>query len=413
MLKVVELFAGIGSQTQALKNLGIEHKIMGIAEIDKYAVKSYEAIHGEVNNLGDICKIEQLPGCDLLTYSFPCQDISVAGKGAGIKEGTRSGLLLEVERLLEVSDKPKYLLMENVKNLVGKKNKADFDRWCEKLESMGYVNYWKVLNAKHYGIPQNRERVFMVSILGEHDPYMFPDGFDNGIRLKDMLEDEVDEKYYISNEKAEKLISQFKINTNEEFLIGGEQKNQTVKYDGIGTTLTSSMGCGGGYVPMLMVKQATKQGFAVAMGVAIPCLTPVALTEKRTEEAKKIRRENMKNGIDWSPRRAKELVPRNDNYSNCLTTGLTKEHLVLEPKVMSKEATKQGGYRQPSTLLNDYRIRKLTPLECWRLMGFKDEQFEKAQQVNSNSQLYKQAGNSIVVDVLEHIFTNLFIVQED
>lgn len=147
-MKVIELFAGIGSQTQALKNIGIEHEVIGIAEIDKYAVKSYEAIHGEVNNLGDICKIERLPECDLLTYSFPCQDLSVAGKGAGIKEGTRSGLLLEVERLLEVSDKPKYLLMENVKNLVGKKNKPDFDRWCEKLESMGYTNYWKVLDGR-------------------------------------------------------------------------------------------------------------------------------------------------------------------------------------------------------------------------------------------------------------------------
>ena len=148
MLQVIELFAGIGSQTQALKNIGVEHEVVGISEIDKYAIKSYEAIHGKVHNFGDITKIEKLPYCDLLTYSFPCQDISVAGNQAGIKEGTRSGLLLEVERLLEVSEKPKYLLLENVKNLVGKKHKADFDRWLDKLEELGYNNYWQVVDGR-------------------------------------------------------------------------------------------------------------------------------------------------------------------------------------------------------------------------------------------------------------------------
>lgn len=132
-LRLVELFAGIGSQTQALKNIGVPHKVVGISEIDKYAIKSYEAIHGTANNLGDIRKIKALPAADLWTYSFPCQDISVAGKGAGIREGTRSGLLFEVERLLNTAAQegtlPKYLLLENVKNLVSKRFKADFDSW--------------------------------------------------------------------------------------------------------------------------------------------------------------------------------------------------------------------------------------------------------------------------------------------
>lgn len=123
-LKLIELFAGIGSQTQALKNLGVEHDVVAISEIDKYALQSYTALHGKPNNLGDICQIKELPKADLWTYSFPCQDISVAGKGAGIKEGTRSGLLFEVERLLKIAQKkgtlPKYLLLENVKNLVSK-----------------------------------------------------------------------------------------------------------------------------------------------------------------------------------------------------------------------------------------------------------------------------------------------------
>ena len=167
-LRLIELFAGIGSQTQALTNIGVPHTVVAISEIDKYAIQSYEAIHGKVNNLGDIKRIKALPSADLWTYSFPCQDISVAGKGAGIKEGTRSGLLFEVERLLNVANEegtlPKYLLLENVKNLVSKKFKADFDRWLDFLSSLGYTNYWQILNAKDYGIPQNRERVFCVSL---------------------------------------------------------------------------------------------------------------------------------------------------------------------------------------------------------------------------------------------------------
>lgn len=171
MLRVFEAFAGIGTQRMALRNLGIPHEVVAISEIDKFAIKSYEAIHGPVNNLDDISKInpDTIPDHDLFTYSFPCQDISVAGKQAGldINSGTRSGLLWECQKVI-ATKKPKYLLMENVKNLVGKKHKPNFDKWLDWLDSQGYTNYWQVLNAKDYGIPQNRERVFCVSILGEH-----------------------------------------------------------------------------------------------------------------------------------------------------------------------------------------------------------------------------------------------------
>ncbi len=158
-IKVVELFAGIGSQTQALKNLGVMHEVVARSEIDKYANISYEALHGNVENLGDITQIQELPTADLWTYSFPCTDISLAGKLAGLEKGggTRSGLLWEVERLLLVAQEngtlPKYLLLENVKNLVGKKFKADYDKWLAFLSALGYSNYWQVLNAKHYGVP--------------------------------------------------------------------------------------------------------------------------------------------------------------------------------------------------------------------------------------------------------------------
>ena len=144
-IKVFEAFAGVGAQRMALRNLGIDFEVVGICEIDKFALKSYEAIHGECNNFGDISKVNpnELPNMDLFTYSFPCQDLSIAGKKEGLKEGTRSGLLYECEKIIEIK-KPKYLLLENVKNLVGKQFKNDFDKWLNYLESLGYKNYWKV-----------------------------------------------------------------------------------------------------------------------------------------------------------------------------------------------------------------------------------------------------------------------------
>jgi DNA (cytosine-5)-methyltransferase 1 len=141
------------------------------------------------------------------TIAHNCQDISVAGKQAGLdmNSGTRSGLLWECQKVIDAK-KPKYLLMENVKNLVGKKHKHNFDKWLEWLEEFGYTNYWQILNAKDYGIPQNRERVFCVSILGEHEPYIFPEKQELTIRLKDVLEDKVDEKFYLSEERVAQLI---------------------------------------------------------------------------------------------------------------------------------------------------------------------------------------------------------------
>lgn len=147
-LRVFEAFSGYGSQSIALRNIGIDYEVVAISEIDKYAIKAYEAIHGEVNNLGDISKIkvEDIPEHDLFTYSFPCQDISVAGKQQGVVRGeTRSGLLYECEKVIE-GKRPKYLLLENVKNLVGKKHVEGFNEWLKYLESLGYTNYWKVLS---------------------------------------------------------------------------------------------------------------------------------------------------------------------------------------------------------------------------------------------------------------------------
>lgn len=210
MIKVIELFSGIGAFRKALQRLHIEHEVIGISEIDKFAIQSYNAIYGDTYNFGDISEIEKLPYCDLMTYGFPCQDISVAGKQAGINKGTRSGLLYEVQRLLNEyknnHELPKYLIMENVKNLVGKKFKPKFDEYLEWLDELGYNNYWQVLNAKDYGIPQNRERVFCVSIRKDlKQVYKFPAKQELNIRLKDMLEDSVEEKYYLSSDKIKSL----------------------------------------------------------------------------------------------------------------------------------------------------------------------------------------------------------------
>ena len=191
--------------------MGVPHTVVAISEIDKNAIKSYTALHGETANLGDIREIGELPEADFWTYSFPCQDISVAGHGAGIKEGTRSGLLLEVERLLKIAAEkgtlPKYLLLENVKNLVSKKFKADFDSWLSFLSSLGYTNYWKVLNAKDYGVPQHRERVFCVSIRGEHTAFVFPEKRELTLRLKDMIDEHVDERYYLKESTIRSIVT--------------------------------------------------------------------------------------------------------------------------------------------------------------------------------------------------------------
>ena len=216
VLKVVELFSGIGAFRQALSNLKIEHDVVAFSDIDKYAVEAYRAIHNDYisQNLGDISRVKVLPQCDLLTYGFPCQDISVAGKGKGIAEGTRSGLLFEVERLIKVSHMlgilPKYLVLENVKALTQKKHRQQFDEWLKKLESLGYTNYWQVLNAKDYGVPQNRERVFVISILGDHKPFVFPEKQELNLRLRDLLEDEVEERYYLKDEKTQEFIEKYK-----------------------------------------------------------------------------------------------------------------------------------------------------------------------------------------------------------
>lgn len=217
-VKVIELFAGIGSQTKGLSKAGIPHQVVGISEIDKYAIKSYNAIHGETHNFGDIQKIPVLPYADLWTYSFPCTDISMIGKreGFGKDSGTRSGLLWEVERLLMASEKPRVILLENVKNLVGNKFIEGYQEWIQRLDHLGYNTYWKVINSKNHGIPQNRERVFAISIRKDIDGgYTFPTSRELITTIDHIIEYPMDKKYDWTMDKAKKYIEKSKFYNTE------------------------------------------------------------------------------------------------------------------------------------------------------------------------------------------------------
>ncbi|WP_162150664.1 DNA (cytosine-5-)-methyltransferase, partial [Acholeplasma equifetale] len=245
MLKVIELFAGVGAQRQGLKEANIDHEVVAISEIDKYAIKVYEKLHGNTPNLGDITKIERLPKADLWTYSFPCTDISLSGKMLGFDKGsnTQSSLLWEVQRLLEIAkinnELPKYLLMENVKNIVSKRFKSNFEEWISFLEELGYKNFYQILNSKDFNIPQNRQRVFMLSIRDDKAEYSFPSPIPLSLKLKDMLEDEVDKKYYLS----EKMLQFLNDETNRNGFIRKKQfRPHNIDESDIAFTITTKAG---------------------------------------------------------------------------------------------------------------------------------------------------------------------------
>ena len=383
-MKVLSLFSGIGAFEKALANLGIPYDLVGYCEIDKYASKSYAAIHSvpESMNIGDITKVDEklLPkDIDLITYGFPCQDISNAGKMKGLFNAdgtrTRSGLFFEALRVIE-GTQPKVAIAENVKMLTSKKFATEFKIVLDSLEQAGYNNYFKVLNAKDHGTPQNRERVFIVSIRKDVDTgsFSFPDSIPLNLRLKDVLEEAVDEKYYVKTELTRKLV------INADFT------------------------------------------------------EPQVLRLVRNEHGKQIRKQYESGEVvePWSS--MKQYEPRTDGISNTVSTVLKDNILLI------REATKTGyaeatvgdsiNFEHPNSktrrgrvgkqvsqtlvtspqqgvVMDDLRIRYYTPKECFRLMGFSDRDFEMASLFNSERQLYKQAGNSIVVPVLEHILQNL------
>jgi DNA (cytosine-5)-methyltransferase 1 len=391
-IRLIELFAGIGSQAKALRNIGADFRHYRVVEFDKHAIKSYNAIHKTNFLPSDITKlsakdlgITETDKYDyILTYSFPCQDLSPAGKRQGMAKGsnTRSGLLWEVERLLkECKELPQVLLMENVPQVLN----CDFGGWLDFLQALGYKNYYKILNAKNFGIPQNRKRCFMVSVLGNYY-YDFPKEIPLKLRLKDMLESKVNEKYYIKNAKVNTLLKGLDYE-NADKVCCDMTINQP-RFRDIANTIKARYDCG--------IENQKQTGTAVIE----PKCEVVAQLDGSFESTGRIYSDIC------VPVRIGNI------YGEQFGTGYAGN--VWDKDALSPTLTTMGGgNRQPMVLdekiIGGYRIRKLTPKECWRLMGFSDKDFYAAQSAGvSNSQLYKQAGNSIVVNVLEEIFKKLF-----
>lgn len=368
-IRLIELFAGYGSQAMALKRIGAKFEHYRVVEFDKYAIASYNAVHGTNFPTMDITKVhaddlnivDTDKYCYMMTYSFPCTDLSVAGKQAGMSKGsgTRSGLLWEVERILtEIKDGngelPQILFMENVPQVHGKKNIDDFKKWLEFLESLGYTNYWQDLNAKNYRVAQNRNRCFMFSFLGNYS-YNFPKPMQLTKRIRDYQEEVVDGKFYVSD-KALKGFAEHAKKQKEK----GNSFHVVIKdVDDISSTIKA---------------RYYKDGS--------DCLIKVAGRINSSQDGK---------------------VVYTDGIALTLTSGHYNVPKIAEPTIRkSYESVKlQHG------------IRKLTPRECGRLMGVSDEDISKMAEVNSNTQLYKQFGNSIVVDVMCAMFRNLNIKSRD
>lgn len=378
-IRVLELFAGIGACSKALENIGFDVDIVDAVEIDKFAIKSFNAIHGTSFKPQDITKWDKDVDVDLIMHGSPCQDFSVAGRQAGGDEGsgTRSSLMYETIRIVDKLH-PKYVIWENVKNLLSKKHRHNFDAYIESMKQLGYVSSFQVLNAKDYGIPQNRERVFTVSIrediwdkeYNNSNQFDFPKPIELRRKLKDMLEDKVDEKYFIS----EKMMNYFmgvnqkpsKFPRRERFLANINRKDRDRA-----NSITTAPG-----------QRPTDNFVRVNL---------------KTNLCNKL----VENGVV----KGGEIV--NHSYTTSQRRDTLDKYIESDNGVMPTLTTRPDclGY---ATLPPNVRIRKLTPKECWRLMGFDDSDIEKAQAAGvSNAQLYKQAGNSIVVNVLMAIFQNL------
>lgn len=366
MIRILELFGGIGACTKALQRLNIDYEIADYVEIDKYAVKSFNAIHGTNFEPQDVCKWDKDIEVDLIMHGSPCQDFSLAGKQAGGDEGsgTRSSLMYETIRIVEKL-RPKYVIWENVKNIVSKKHKHNFDAYITKMRLLGYQSYSKILNAKNYGIPQNRERVFTISIRSDVNSYKnhvfnykFPEPVELKLKLKDMLEDNVDEKYYLS----EKMINYISATGTANFRNPDSRINldiarplTTDHNKRAGTTNYLSKDLPDNYDLTLRIRNNTKKGYLEAQA------------------------------------------------GDGIYTNISKKRGTVQKQSIQALTT----FQDKGVVLEDLRIRRLTPKESWRLMGFDDEDFDKASKVCSNNQLYKQAGNSIVVNVLEAILLKL------
>lgn len=354
-IRMVELFAGIGATRQAMAELGLPVEVVGISEIDKHAIAGYMAIHGETPNLGDITEIGSLPAADLVTYSYPCQSLSIAGKKEGMKEGsgTTSSLVWEVGRLVkemvERGEPPAVLLMENVDAVLNKKNIGEFNKWVSLLSDLGYTSSWEVLNAKDYGTPQNRKRCFMVSTMGR-GKFIFPPKCPDGRVLRDVLEEDVPDSFYLSEDRVKTFMR--------------HKERNDAKGNGFGFKIRD--------LDKPAVSVTTNPDRYCANWIASPCLHYAGNIEMP----------------GWN-----DLAKR-----------------VYLDSGLSPALNTRGDASRGTKILYPAGIRYLTPRECLRLQAFPDDAIDALfGAIKSRAQLYKVAGNSIAVCVLRALFKAIYI----
>ena len=372
-IKVLSLFSGIGAFEKALANIGINQDLVGFSEIDKYAIKSYCAIHNvdEKLNLGDITKIEinTLPRfIDLITHGSPCQDFSIAGKQEGAEKGsgTRSSLMWNTVDIVEWC-LPKYVIWENVKNLLSKKHKHNFDSYIEIMDKLGYNSYYQILNAKDYGVPQNRERVYTVSIRKDIDNnnFKFPDKEELKIRLKNILEESVEEKYYLSKKMIDGFMEHNR--KHKEKGTGFIWKPKT-KED-IATTLRAN----GALCP-------TDNTINEEISPTITAGTIMQVGKLDIKGQDNIKRVYDTEGISptLTDMQGGNRQPKILDKTICLNSKDGRNGIEgLQPSIKDRIYDSEGiatcvatsNFFMPN-YVNNLRIRKLTPLECWRLMRF-------------------------------------------
>ena len=376
-MRFLDLFAGIGGFRLGMERAG--HECVGFCEIDPFARKSYKAIHdteGEFE-FHDITRVtdESVRGIgrvDVICGGFPCQAFSIAGKRAGF-EDTRGTLFFEIARFASIL-RPKYLFLENVTGLLNHEGGATFETIIGTLDELGYDAEWQVFNSKNFGVPQNRERVFIIGHLrGSGGRAIFPFGGDDTTidsqqskinkvgNIRKMGRSQSGDVVSVDS-LAPTLCSTTTQKDPLKVLIAGqlpgkfEMPNRVYDPEGVAPTIRTMQG--GGLEPKIAVREATSKGYSeAAVGDSINLSHPNSAT-RRGRVGKQV--------------------------ANTLLTG------------------EEQGVATPN-----FRIRKLTPRECWRLQGFPDWAFDKAQEVNSNSQLYKQAGNSVTVNVIEAIAKRL------
>lgn len=454
-LKVFTAFSGYDSQCLALDRLHeqyplFEYELVGWSEIDKYAIQAHNALYPQYadRNFGDICSIDwsNVPDFDLFTYSSPCQDFSNAGlmKGGEEGSGTRSSLLWECRRAI-LAKHPRYLLMENVSNLVSKRFIHLFNRWQAELSSYGYTNFAKVLNAKDYGVPQHRKRIFLVSILGEAR-YEFPEPFELKLRLKDDLEDDVDERYYLTDEQVRAFMKNVKGRKERGAHCDFKPREKT----DIAGPITSRAGYRetDTYIKTEVYgwtrdhKGALKDRHPVDVANTV-CVGKRKNTQNYVVETNTVINAT-KDGL--CPTICAGTYVKHNSKHITNSKGGFKEVGVIEIKANTKSGKQSlelggimdisfpscknghlrvqgGGNISPALNCSSSsklvrvetieRIRRLTPRELFRLMGVRDAQVDIIQEAGiSNTQQAKLAGNSIVVDVLYYIFDRMFVHTE-